>query len=61
MTRCSFYFIVDFLLNDPHIPMIFAFAGGHRKGKVRERFNRQSWKDCVSEMAPRVRIPPFPH
>lgn len=23
---------------------------------MRERFNRQSWKDCVSEMAPRVRI-----
>lgn len=24
---------------------------------MRERFNRQSWKDCVSERVPRVRIP----
>src|SRR3989338_4302011 len=29
-------------------------------GKVREWFKRQSWKDCVPEMVPRVRIPPFP-
>ena len=28
---------------------------------MRERFNRQSWKDCVSEMAPGVRIPLSPH
>ena len=27
---------------------------------MRERFNRQSWKDCVSERVPRVRIPPSP-
>ncbi len=27
---------------------------------MREWFNRQSWKDCVSEMVPRVRIPLSP-
>ena len=29
-------------------------------GEVREWFKRQSWKDCVPEMVPRVRISPSP-
>jgi hypothetical protein len=29
-------------------------------GEVREWFNRQSWKDCVRETVPRVRIPSSP-
>jgi hypothetical protein len=30
-------------------------------GEVPERSNGQSWKDCVRETVPRVRIPPSPH